>query len=127
MPNKDIENKIDIEILINSFYEKIRSHALMGPIFNEIAHVDWVHHLPKMYDFWNMALFNVPGYTGHPLKPHLELNQHFKIKHEHFDTWLSLFNSTVDEHFVGSKANEIKERANSIGKTWAYKFDYLNK
>ncbi len=127
MQIRDIENKEDIVILINNFYEKIRSNELMGPIFNEIAHVNWAHHLPKMYDFWNMALFDKPGYVGHPLKPHLELNQHFKINNEHFKTWLILFNSSVDELFTGPMAEEAKQRAKSIGETWAYKFEYLNK
>jgi hemoglobin len=124
---KDIRNREDIELLINHFYEKIGNNKLLGPIFNHIANVDWGHHLPKMYDFWNMALFDVPGYEGHPLKPHLVLNSHHQIGHNHFETWLKLFNETVDEHFVGEKATEIKLRAKGIGETWAHKIDYLNK
>jgi hemoglobin len=123
----DIRNREDIEILINHFYEKITNDILMGPIFNDIANVDWAHHLPKMHDFWNMALFDAPGYEGHPLKPHLALNAHHKITAKHFETWLKLFFITVDEHFKGEKAEEIKLRAKSIGETWSYKIDYLNK
>jgi hemoglobin len=123
----DLKNREDIELLINTFYEKIVADELLGPIFNEIAKVDWSHHLPKMYDFWNMALFDAPGYLGHPITPHLALNQQIKIKSEHFEAWLRLFNFAVDELFMGSKADEIKERAKEIGISWAYKFEYLNK
>lgn len=127
MIKPDLRNKEDIELLINSFYVKISEDELMGPIFNEIAHVDWAHHLPKMYDFWNMAIFGVEGYTGHPMKPHLALNSFHRINTSHFKKWLSLFFETVDEHFMGEKAEEIKQRAKSIGDTWAHKFEYLNK
>ena len=123
----DITNKTDIEFLINRFYDKIKLDEFLGPIFNHIANVDWEHHLPKMFSFWNMALFDAPGYTCHPLKPHLALNAHHKLNPKHFEEWLSLFFSTVNEHFEGVKAEEIKQRAKDIGATWSYKFEYLNK
>jgi hemoglobin len=122
----DITDRNDIEHLINSFYVKIGENELMGPIFNEIANVDWGHHLPKMYDFWDMALFDTPGYASHPLKPHIALNAMHKLKPIHFDTWVKLFCNNVDELFAGEKAEEIKIRAKSIGETWMYKFEYLN-
>jgi hemoglobin len=123
----DITNRKDIEILINLFYDKVKSDKLLGPIFNHIAKVDWEYHLPKMYSFWEMVLFDKSGYEGHPLKPHLALNEHHKIDSVHFEAWLSLFNNSVDECFIGKKAEEIKLRAKDIGASWAYKFDYLNK
>jgi hemoglobin len=124
---QDIKNKSDIETLINHFYGKIKLDELMGPIFNHIANVDWEHHLPKMYSFWEMILFDTPGYQGHPLKPHLALNAHHQINGQHFETWLALFSVAVDELFIGAKADEIKTKAKEIGATWMYKLDYLNK
>ena len=55
--NKDLENREDIEVLVNSFYGKIRQNEILGHIFNDIAQVDWDKHLPKMYSFWEMILF----------------------------------------------------------------------
>jgi len=37
-----------------------------------------------------------------------------KLKAEHFDRWLLLFKSTVDENFDGEKAELAKQRAMSI-------------
>jgi len=50
---KQIENRNDINILVNNFYSKIRKDDLLGPIFN--AHIPddkWKEHLDKLTDFW---------------------------------------------------------------------------
>jgi hemoglobin len=124
---KDIENKADLKLLVDSFYEKIQKNELLGPIFIDLMKVNWDTHLPKMYDFWNMILFEVSGYEGFPLKLHLEINNKNPLKSLHFETWLNLFDKTVDELFVGEKASEIKSRAKNVGMSWSYKMDYLNK
>jgi hemoglobin len=123
----DIANRQHIELLINAFYDKIRTDNLLGPVFNDIAGVDWEHHLPKMYSFWEFILFGADGYQGHPLRPHLELNTYFRIEPLHFERWLQLFESTVNENFAGPKATEAISRAQGIGATWSHKIAYLNK
>ena len=123
---KDLENSKDIEALVNSFYNKVRQHETLGYIFNDIAHVDWDKHLPKMYRFWDMILFDKEGYQGQPLKPHLEVNLKHPLGSEHFGMWIGLFDATVDENFEGVKAEEIKLRAKNIAMTWGHKFDFIN-
>jgi hemoglobin len=54
---KDIADRKDIEQLINSFYDKVRADELIGYIFNDVANVDWPHHMPVMYDFWEGIIF----------------------------------------------------------------------
>lgn len=124
---KELESRVDIENLVNNFYEKVRADELLGPIFNEIANVDWAHHLPKMYAFWDFILFDKEEYQGHPLRPHLQLNSFHQLDRFHFDRWLKLFEAAVNELFVGKKAIEAIERAKGIGATWASKIEYLNK
>jgi hemoglobin len=123
----DIKNKEDIKILVDAFYVKVQKNELLGPIFTDLMKVNWEKHLPKMYDFWNMILFEVPGYQGYPLRPHLEINSKNPLTSLHFETWLGLFDKTVDELFLGEKATEIKLRAKNVGMSWSYKMDYLNK
>ncbi len=38
---KDITDRQDIIALVDSFYRQVREHALLGPIFNEVAKVNW--------------------------------------------------------------------------------------
>lgn len=103
----DIKQREDITTLIDSFYEKVKSDALLGPVF---SHVDWPSHLPIMYDFWSSMLLGDQTYRGNPLQRHL----HLGIGRDHFSQWLVLFKETVNENFEGEKAEEVKMRAQSI-------------
>ena len=62
---KELANFEDIVLFVDSFYEKVQSDDLIGPIFNGVI-TDWPPHLEKMYNFWNAALFGVPGFKGNP-------------------------------------------------------------
>jgi hemoglobin len=104
---KDIEQREDIKTLVDSFYVKVKADALLGPVF---SHLDWPHHLPIMYDFWSSMLLGDQSYRGSPLQKHL----HLPIDQSHFGRWLTLFKQTVDEHFQGDRAEEVKMRADSI-------------
>lgn len=111
---KDIENRNDIELLVNSFYDKVKADLVIGFIFNDIARVNWKRHLPVMYDFWENTLLYTGGYTGNPMEIHRRLNQLIPLTTEHFNQWTYLFTSTVDELFTGEKADLAKQRAISI-------------
>jgi len=120
----DISTSADIRILIDTFYEKVQTDVVIGYIFNEIAHVNWAHHLPIMYAFWEFLLLDTPdAYRGNPIQKHLDLHQKIPLKVEYFDRWLSLFQTTVDELFEGPMADNAKFRAFAISETWKPKFD----
>lgn len=86
----------------------------IGFIFTDIAKIDLEHHLPILFDFWEMVLFNTNNYQRNTLQKHVELHQKFPLKKSHFDKWLSLFKTTIDENFSGKMASLAKERADSI-------------
>ena len=111
---KDIENREDVQQLIDSFYAKVRADDAIGYIFNEVARVDWEHHLPIMYAFWEGVLFQKPGYTGNPIQVHARLNQQIPLEKEHFERWKKLFMETIGEHFEGENAERARQRAISI-------------
>ncbi len=111
---RDIENRADIEILVNHFYEKIKTDPIIGYIFTDIAHVNWEKHLPLMYDFWENAIFYTGTYTGNPMQLHKHLHRVVNLKTKHFEQWNKLFISSVNELFEGDNANLIKQRAISI-------------
>ena len=111
---KDIENRDDIRLLINTFYDKVKQDAMIGYIFNDVAKVNWELHLPVMYDFWEGIVFNSSTYSGNPIAVHLKLNTRTPLKPQHFKQWLHLFTTTVNELFEGKKAELIKLRAAGI-------------
>ena len=117
----DIKYRNDIENLINAFYCKIKTDTKIGYFFTDVAKVNWEEHLPKMYDFWENIMFSKGNYTGNPMIKHKELHQKSEMKEAHFQHWNALFNATVDELFIGDKAEEIKQRAMNISAVLMYK------
>ena len=111
---KDIRTREDIELLINSFYEKVKSDPVIGYIFTDVVKVNWNKHLPVMYSFWENTIFFTGGYSGNPMEIHKRLNQRVPLKAEFFERWTALFTDTVDEMFAGEKASLAKQRAISI-------------
>jgi len=111
---KDIRTREDIELLINQFYEKVKSDPVIGYIFTDVVKVNWNKHLPVMYSFWENTIFFTGGYSGNPMEIHKRLNQRVPLKAEFFERWTALFTDTVDELFAGEKSSLAKERAVSI-------------
>jgi hemoglobin len=110
----DIRDREDIKQLIDTFYSKVRADDTIGYLFNDVAKVNWEHHLPRMYDFWENILFQTGGFKGNPMVAHVLLHQKSPLSAAHFERWLRLFLTTVDELFEGDKAELIKQRARSI-------------
>jgi hemoglobin len=119
---KDITTEEDIKQLVDSFYERVGRDELLGPVFNEIARVEWEHHLPTMYSFWSTMLFRTASYKGRPWPKHAPL----PVRKEHFERWISLFCQTVDSLFAGKKASEAKSAALSIADTFQNRFGIFN-
>jgi hemoglobin len=111
---RDIGNKEDIVLLINAFYDRVKADDVIGHIFNRIIGDDWSEHLPIMYQFWETVLFAKAGYTGNPVKKHIDIDRKIQLQPEHFQRWLSLWNVTVDSLYAGEVANDAKSRANNM-------------
>jgi hemoglobin len=120
---KPLQTKEDLERLVTVFYDRVRQDELIGPIFNDVAKVNWDEHIPKIQNFWESLLFGAENYQGRPFPPHIPLD----LKPEHFQRWLSLFFHTVDELFIGQKADEIKMRALNIGRNFLANIEHINK
>ncbi|MFD2288510.1 sec-independent protein translocase TatC [Pedobacter petrophilus] len=120
---KDIENRTDIISLVDHFYSKVQDDQTIGPIFTQVANVDWSHHLPKMYDFWESILFAKAIYKGNPMLTHFSLNEKASLKEEEFTAWKTIFFNTVDELFVGENAETIKQKAQSIADLMHFKIN----
>ncbi|ANQ47677.1 group III truncated hemoglobin [Flammeovirga yaeyamensis] len=111
---KEIENREDIIVLVNSFYDKVRQHPTLGPFFNEEIKINWDTHLPIMYDFWESNLFSVNKYKGNPVVTHQSVDKVSPIEQKHFGHWLQLWFNTLDEHFEGQNADTLKSRARNM-------------
>lgn len=113
-PTRDITSRADIVQMVDAFYDRVRADPLLGPIFDDVAKVDWAVHLPKMYDFWETVLFGAAAFKGNPLAVHRALARVTPLTAREFDHWVSLFDLTVSELFSGPVAEEAKRRAARI-------------
>jgi hemoglobin len=118
---KDIEKRADVELLVNTFYGKVRVNSVIGPIFNDVVQVDWDHHLPRMYAFWSSLLIGEHSFSGNPMQKHVEISRMASMTEAEFSEWLIFFNLTVDELFFGEKAHEAKIRAANIARLMLHK------
>ena len=107
----ELRDRDDLSVLVHAFYDRIREEPQLGPIFEDIAEVDWSTHLPKMVGFWEKALFRGGDYNGNPLRAHLNLNTRIPLERHLFERWKQLFDETVDDHFQGYRAGHIKRIA----------------
>jgi hemoglobin len=117
----DIENRADIETLVNTFYEKVKTDDILGAIFNVLIPVNWNTHLPVMYQFWENVIFQTGSYTGNPMTLHEFIHKKVTLTTEQFDRWIQLFNQTIDELFEGKNANLAKQRAAGIAAVMKHK------
>lgn len=116
----DISTFEDIQLLVNTFYGKIRIDELLGGIFAGIIS-DWEPHLQKMYRFWQSILLGENTYNGRPFPPHAQM----RLQQHHFDRWLKLWHETLDENFNGPVADEAKMRAKSIANIFVSKIAFF--
>ena len=110
-----IENREDINLLVRTFYHKVRKDNVLGPIFNSIIS-DWESHFIVLTDFWETQLFLKRKYYGNPVVVHQEVDvkMNNSITSEHFGLWLNLWFETIDTLFEGETAWIAKNRAQKM-------------
>lgn len=112
---RDIENREDIYQIVQSFYVKLLDDKLMLHFFEDFK--DPIHleeHLQVLVDFWDNIIFYSGTYQKNAMRPHLDLQANKPFSNEHFEHWLTHFNSSIDELFDGENAHAAKSRALSI-------------
>ena len=115
---KTIENRADVNLLVNTFYAKIRKDELLGPIFNShIPNEKWPAHLEKLTDFWETNLFGVAKFKGNPSQKHVNVDKNLNhtITQKHFGQWINLWFETIDQLFEGELAQRAKAASRKMG------------
>ncbi len=123
---RDIETRADIDTFIQSFYKKVIVDETIGIIFTKIVPINWEQHIPLIVDFWETILLDNPVYKKNAMAVHFDINKIFPLQKKHFDAWLFLFNSTLDELFKGTKTTLAKKRAEGITQVMLLKMDAEN-
>jgi hemoglobin len=111
----EVPSLIDESIIariVQEFYHRVRRDPILGEIFNaRIA--DWESHLQRMCEFWSSIALGSGRYHGRPLSKHLTL----PVSAPHFDRWLEIFASTVQEICTPAAAELLAQRARLIARS----------
>jgi hemoglobin len=112
---RELDSRTEIHDLVVAFYREIVFDDLLGPVFGEVAEVDWSVHIPKLIDYWCRVLLRQPGYDGYILDAHRHVHGLEPLRTEHFDRWYTLWAETVDERWTGPIAEAAKLHAARTG------------
>lgn len=109
-----------IHTLVTHFYRKVQRDELLAPIFNDIAAVDWPHHIPLLCQFWNSIMLKTNEYHGNAYLKHVLIGQKAAISEAHFARLLSLFQEEALKHLPAAAAEIITQRATQIASSLQY-------
>ncbi len=103
-----------ISKLVDTFYERVRQHPQLGPVFNGTVD-DWPEHLAKLKSFWESVALSAGAYSGRPMQAHMRVPA---IEPAHFGQWLYLFEQTLRDIAPNEAVVEyFMVRASRIGES----------
>lgn len=121
MQKTQLNSREAIELLVNSFYTKVKADHVIGDIFNNAENFSWDKHIPIMINFWETLLLDTASYRGNTMAKHLELNKRHPLNTAHFDRWKKLFFATLDELFEGPNVDVAKKKAEAMSALMQFK------
>lgn len=111
---KEIQNQQDLYFLVDEFYKKLLDDNRINYIFTDVVKIKIEEHLPILVTFWSQMILGTGGYTNNLTDIHLKVDKLEHLTPELFNIWISHFSKTVDEHFIGNNATEIKLQAKNL-------------
>jgi hemoglobin len=115
-PTRDLDSQDEVAEMVRRFYADVAMDDLLGPLFNDVAQVDWSEHLPKLTAFWSRALLGQAGYTGNPFQAHAAVHARQPFTVAHFERWLSLFEETLELGWVGPNVERALTLARNVAR-----------
>jgi len=114
----DINTRDDCERLVRAFYGRALTDPTIGFIFTDVAHLDLEAHVPEITSFWETILLGAQSYGGGAFAPHALLHRKVDLRSGHFERWLILWRTTVDELFAGPRAELAKSHAERVARAF---------
>lgn len=115
-PGRDLCTEDDVRRLVTHFYGDVAQDGLLGPVFNDVAAVDWPTHLATLTAFWSRLLFGTPGYRGNPFRAHQTVHRQHPFTSAHFQRWLDLFDETLDADWAGPNVERVRALARDVAR-----------
>lgn len=116
---RDIEDRDDVERLVRAFYGRALTDPIIGFLFTDVARLDLEAHVPAITSFWETILLDARSYGGGAFAPHVALHAKAGLQRGHFERWLLLWRTTVDELFAGERAELAKAHAERVAQAFS--------
>jgi hemoglobin len=116
---RDLDSPDQIAEMVTRFYRDVAQDDLLGPVFEDVAQVDWSEHLPKLTAFWCRALLGIEGYVGNPYRAHSLVNDRAPLSIAHFERWLALFHETLEAGWRGPNVDRALTLAHNVARVHA--------
>lgn len=101
--------------LVETFYQRVRTHDVLAPLFEPVIGDNWEPHLARMKDFWASVAYNAGRYSGKPVPAHMKLTH---VEEWHFAVWLGLFRETLRDIAPNAEVvSYFMERAERIAES----------
>ena len=94
LPALPLPSEPQIKELVDLFYSRVRTDALLGPVFAAAIGDNWDDHLVRMVDFWSTVVLASRRYKGNPMLVHLALP---RLSRDHFERWLEYWRAAAAE------------------------------
>ncbi|MFZ0088325.1 MAG: group III truncated hemoglobin [Solirubrobacteraceae bacterium] len=117
-PTADIATRTDCERLVRAFYGRALTDPVIGWLFVDVAHLDLDAHAPRIAAFWETILLGAHSYSGGAFRPHAALHMKARLRGGHFERWLWLWRTTVDDLFAGERAELAKAHAERVAQAF---------
>ena len=112
MPKHATVTEAGIAELVDTFYARIRTDPVLGPVFEgKIAPDAWPKHLATMKRFWSSVMLTSGAYSGNPVGVHRGVPG---LERPMFAHWLALFGQTANDLFDAEPAAEFGAKAGRI-------------
>jgi hemoglobin len=103
---------------VRAFYSRALDDPIVGWIFTDVAKLDVEAHVPVIASFWETILLGARSYGGGAFAPHVVLHARVGLRGGHFQRWLALWTTTVDELFAGERADLAKAHAQRVARAF---------
>ena len=107
-------------------YTRALSDPVIGFIFTDVARLDLEAHVPRITSFWETILLGAQSYSGGAFRPHALIHARAPLRRGHFERWLWLWRTTVDELFAGPRAELAKSHAARVAAAFHGRLDAMS-
>ena len=112
-------NTESITTLVHTFYDDVRAHPELSPVFGAAIGENWDPHLARMVDFWSTVMLGSRNFQGNVFGKHMLVEN---VEPQHFRLWFDLFEKAVVSLFETDVAEEFMTVARRIGGSLQYGF-----